>query len=347
MHSAPCRRVPRAAWPALAALGALACAERAPAPDVVVYTSRQEHLVKPLFDAFERQTGRRVAYLSGKAAPLIEKLRAEAQSTSADLLLTVDVGMLWNAADQGLLREFSAPWLAEAIPAHLRDARGRWIGLSVRARAIAYARERVDRSALSTYRALGAPRWRGRLCLRTGKSAYNRSLVAMLIARLGEAAAERAVRAWVANLAQAPFASDVQALRALLAGACDVTVVNSYYFARLERESRLASEPFPLAIFWPDQGDGEHGAHVNVSGAGITRHAPRPEAAAALLRWLSGVDAQRMLAAGNLEYPANPAAAVDPALAAWGAFRADQRHLSAAGRLQPDAVRLMDRAGYR
>ena len=346
VHSVPPSRMRSAVWLAWLCACLSACGQTS-APDVVVYTSRQEHLVKPLFDAWERETGQRVAYLTGKAGPLIAKLRAEGEGTAADMLFTVDVGMLWNAAEQGLLRPLSDPQIAAAIPAHLRDTEGRWIGLSVRARAIVYASERVDAARLSTYRALGEPAWHGRLCLRTGKSVYNRSLVAMLIARRGEAEAERVARAWVANLAAAPFASDTQAMQAVIAGQCDVTIVNSYYFGRLQRERQRRGEDLALAIFWPDQAAGEHGVHINVSGAGVTRWAPHPEAAAALLRWLTGSAAQRMLAAANLEYPAADGAERDPLVRAWGAFRADRRHLSVAGARQGDAVRLMDRAGWR
>ncbi len=338
------RRVAAAALLSSAACMA-ACGAPVDVPDVVVYTSRQENLVKPLFDAWQQQTGQRIAVLSNKAAPLIAKLVAEGENTPADLLLTVDVGMLWHAAGQGVLRPLFDPAIDLAIPEQLRDPEGQWVGLSVRARAIVYAPERARAEQLSTYRALGDAPWRGRLCLRTGKSVYNRSLVAMLIARWGEAEAERVVRAWVANLAVPPLASDTQALQAVAAGQCDLTVVNSYYFGRWQR--RQHDEPSVLAIFWPGQADGEAGVHINISGAGVTRYAPHPQAATELLRWLASPAAQAILAADNLEYPANPAAAIDPQLRTWGDFRPDPRRLVTAGRLQADAVRLMDRAGYR
>ncbi|MDD3449954.1 MAG: extracellular solute-binding protein, partial [Gammaproteobacteria bacterium] len=191
------------------------------------------------------------------------------------------------------------------------------------------------------YEALADPAWKGRLCLRTSKKVYNQSLVAMMIARLGEERAEAVVRGWVANLATAPFSNDTQVMEAIAAGQCDVGIVNTYYFGRLQKK-----EPgIRLALFWPNQA--ESGVHVNVSGAGITRHAKHREAAGKLLEWLASAEAQGLFASLNMEYPVNPAVAPDPAVAAWGGFGADPANVAEAGRLQARAVMLMDRAGYR
>lgn len=180
-----------------------------------------------------------------------------------------------------------------------------------------------------------------RLCLRTSKKVYNQSLVATLIARLGEQNAEQIVRGWVTNLATAPFANDTKAMQAVAAGQCDVTVVNTYYFGRLQKEN----PDIKLAIFWPNQDSS--GVHINVSGAGVTRHAKHPDEARRLLEWLSSEEAQADFAGLNMEYPVNSKVAVDPLVASWGSFKADALHVNEAGRLQADAIRLMDRAGYR
>ena len=315
----------------------------ATAEQVVVYSARNEQLIKPLFDAYREQTGVEVKFLTDKEGPLMARLRAEGANTPADLLLTVDAGNLWQAAEAGLLRAADASRLARDIPAHLRDPDNRWFGLSVRARTMVYNPDRVDPGALSTYAALAEPKWRGRLCLRTSKKVYNQSLVAMLIQEHGEPATEEIVRGWVANLAAPPFSDDTSALKAVMAGQCDVTVVNTYYLGRLLKQRPEAS----LAVFWPNQASTRSGVHVNISGAGITRHAKRPEAAQRLLEWLASPAAQRAFAGVNLEYPANPDVAVDPLVAAWGPFRQNPINVAFAGANQAAAVRLMDRAGYR
>ncbi len=308
---------------------------------VVVYSSRAEHLIEPIFQRFEAETGTSVTWVTDKEGPLLQRLTAEGEQTPADLLLTVDAGNLWVAAERGLLQAVSSAVLESNVPAHLRDPQGRWFGLSVRARTIAYSTERVDPADLSTYSELGSSRWHGRLCLRTSKKVYNQSLVAMLIADHGEAASEAIVRSWVGNLAAPVFSSDTQVLEAIAAGQCDVGIVNTYYFGRLQRDNSAV----PVALFWPDQNGS--GVHVNVSGAGIVRHSDNPSGALQLLEWLSGDSAQRDFAALNLEYPVKTGVALAPEVAAWGTFKQNVINVSRAGELQAEAVKLMDRAGYR
>jgi len=311
------------------------------AETLVVYSARNEQLIKPVFDAYTRATGTEVKFATGDAAVLIERLAAEGRNSPADLLMTVDAGELWNAAERGLLRPIDSQVLARNIPAHLRDPGRRWFGLSLRARTIFFNPQRVDPAQLSTYEALAGPAWRGRLCLRTSKKVYNQSLVAMMLAEHGEPKTEQIVRGWVANLATDPFANDTALLEAIAAGQCDVGIVNTYYFGRIVREKR----DFPVRPFWANQGAG--GTHVNISGAGVTRHSRNAAAATRFLEWLSSGEAQAHFAAVNMEYPVNPAAAVDPLVASWGQFERSPLNVAEAGRLQPAAVRLMDRAGYR
>lgn len=309
--------------------------------EVVVYSARKEHLIKPLFDAFTAETGIDVRYVTDKAGPLLARLQAEGANTRADMLMTVDAGNLWQAAEQGVLAPVESEVLEANVPEHLQDPANRWFGLSVRARTIVYNTERVDPAELSTYRALADPKWRGRLCLRTSKKVYNQSLVAMMMARLGEEKTEEVVEGWVANLATQPFSNDTKTMEAVAAGQCDVAIVNTYYFGRLQKKD----PDINLALFWPNQ-EGS-GVHVNISGAGITRHAENPEAALKLLEWLSTPAAQERFAGLNMEYPVNPAVAPDPLVASWGDFKADTINVARAGELQAEAVMLMDRAGYR
>ncbi len=317
----------------------------AAAEPLVVYSARNEQLIKPLFDAYTKETGQEIRYITDKAGPLMARLLAEGASTPADLLITVDAGNLWQAAERGLLQAVESNALTQNIPAHLRDPSNRWFGLSVRARTLVYNPNRVQDGELVSYEGLADAKWKGRLCLRTSKKVYNQSLVAMLLAEHGEAETERMVRGWVANLAVEPLSDDTKALQAVASGVCDVTVVNTYYLGRLLRDD----PNLPLATFWPNQDAAkpDTGVHVNVSGAGVTVHSRRRAQAVQLLEWLSSPTAQAVYADVNLEYPASPQVQRHPLVASWGDYRANALNVSEAGRLQAQAVMLMDRAGYR
>lgn len=311
------------------------------AEEVVVYSARIEQLIKPMFDAFTKETGIKVKYTTDNEGALLARLEAEGKNTPADMLITADAGNLWAAAQAGLLKPIKSDVLESNIPAHLRDPANEWFGLSIRARTLIYNTKKVKPEELSTYEDLANPKWRKRLCLRTSKKVYNQSLVAMMIAEHGEAKTEEIVKGWVANLATDPLSDDTRALEFVAAGKCDVTVVNTYYFGRL-----MSKDPkLPLAVFWANQNEG--GVHVNISGAGVTRHGRNEAAAIKLLEFLSSDKAQNLFADVNMEYPVNPKIAADPFVAAWGEFKQNPMNLAKAGELQTTAVKLMDRAGYR
>ena len=326
----------------VAALALVMAAGAASAADtVVVYSARNEQLIKPMFDRYTAETGTPIKFITDKEGALLERLKAEGANTPADILMTVDAGNLWQAAEQGVLAPIDSAALKQNIPAHLRDAQGRWYGLSVRARTIVYSTQRVKPGELTTYEALGDAKFKKRLCLRTSKKVYNQSLVAMMIARHGEPKTEQIVRSWVQNLAAPVFADDTQLMQAIAAGQCDIGIVNTYYFGRLKKKDPKV----PIALFWPNQKT--TGVHVNVSGAGVTAHAKHRAAAVKLIEWLSSPAAQNLFADENLEYPANPAVKPHAIVAAWGSFKPDTINVAEAGRLQAQAVKLMDRAGYR
>ncbi len=316
-------------------------ATSASAAEVVVYSSRNEQLIKPLFDAYTQETGVQVKFITDKEGALLQRLKAEGQNTPEDMLITVDAGNLWEAAREELLKPVQSRVLSANVPAHLRDPGNQWFGLSVRARSIFYNNQKVKPADLSTYEDLGNAKWKGRVCLRSSKKVYNQSLVAMMIAEHGEAKTEQIVKSWVANLATEPFPDDTKMLEAIAAGQCDVGIANTYYFGRLmEKKAGL-----PLAIFWPNQQ--ASGVHVNISGAGVVKYAKNEKEAVALLEWLSSAKAQNLFADVNMEYPVNPAIKSDPVVAAWGSFKQNPLNVAKAGELQAAAVRLMDRAGYR
>ena len=255
-------------------------------------------------------------------------------------MITVDAGDLWQATRAGVLQSINSITLKENIPESYRDPTMHWFGLSLRARAIVYSTERVKPEELSTYEALGGLKWRGRLLLSTSDKIYNQSLVAMLIAEHGETITEKFISSWVANLAKEPFPTDTMVMEAILAKLGDVGIVNTYYFGRL-----LKKNPnLKLALYWPNQETG--GCHVNISGAGVTRHSKHPEAAIKFLEWLSSSKAQNLFADVNMEYPVNQKVAAHPSVADWGVFKASQQNLVIAGLLQDAAIRLMARADY-
>lgn len=308
---------------------------------VTVYSSRAEYLIKPLFDRFTEETGIPVRYVTDGEAALIARLDAEQERTPADLFLTVDAGNLWYASSKDLLLPVQSAILEQNIPDHLQASDNSWFGLAIRARTLVYSTDRVSPSELSTYEALAGDQWYGRLCLRTSKKVYNQSLVASVIAAGGEEYAEKMVSGWVNNLALDPFSNDDLAMRAVIAGVCDVTLVNTYYYGRLMEETPDA----PLGIFWPNQ-DGR-GVHVNISGIGMTRHVKQPALALQLMEWLSSETAQKDFAGLNKEYPVNAAVSPVADVAAWGEFKADLIDVETVGALQVKATKLMDRVGYR
>jgi iron(III) transport system substrate-binding protein len=309
--------------------------------ELVVYSARKEHLIKPVFDRYRQNTGTEIKYITDKAPVLLQRLKAEGANTPADLLITSDAGNLWHAARVGVLHPVSSEILSTNVPEHLRDPGNRWFGLSLRARTIVYSTERVKAGELSTYEDLAASKWKDRLVLRTSKKVYNQSLVAMLIKEHGEKETARIVRGWVNNLAAAPFSNDTKTMEAIVAGQGDVGIVNTYYYGRLAKKKPT----LPLALFWPNQGSG--GVHVNVSGAGVVAASRNKTAAVAFLEWLSTENAQAIFADVNMEYPVNSAVTFNPVVAAWGTFEQNQINLANAGENQTAAIQLMDRVGYR
>ena len=310
---------------------------------LLVYSARAEQLIKPVFEQFTAETGIEVDYFNGNEGALIERLKKERKRNKADLFLTVDAGNLWYAAEEDLLAPFSSEEIIERIPPHLRDSQNRWTALSLRARTIVYSTERVDPSKdkLASYADLAAPAWQDRLCLRSSKKVYNKSLVASMLAHQGADETARVLDGWVDNLALRPLAEDSQVMEAILAGQCDVGIVNSYYFGRLQ-----ASRPdAPLGILWANQDSS--GTHINVSGAGILKNAPQAEKAEQLLAWLTGPSAQGLFAGINKEFPANSASPIDRQVHEWGPFKQDELPLETLGERQAEATRLMQRARYR
>lgn len=315
--------------------------------EVNLYSARKEELIKPLLNRFTTQTGFKVNLVTGKADALLKRLESEGANSPADLLITTDAGRLHRAKVAGVTQAIESQALAKSVPESYRDPEGHWFGLSLRARPILYVKGKVDPAALSTYEALSSPAWNGRICIRSSSNIYNQSLVASMIAADGAEAAEEWAKDLVRNLARPPKGGDRDQIKAAAAGQCDIAVANTYYLVGMlkskDEAQRAAAER--MAVFWPNQ-DGR-GAHVNVSGAAVTKAAQNRDAAVKLLEFLAGDEAQQWYAETNGEYPIRPGVPVDETLAAWGDFKADDLNLAKLGELNGEAVRLMDRAGWK
>lgn len=339
-----------ARFAALAALvvvaTATANAEETNAEEVVnVYSARHYDTDLALYDRFLETTGVRVRLIEGGSDALIERLANEAEFSPADVLITVDAGRLWRARQRGVLQAVQSSVLSARIPAHLRDADGYWFGLSKRARVIVYNKAAGLPEGVARYEDLAAEALRGQVCMRSSGNIYNVSLLASLIAHSGEPDAEAWARGVVANFRRPPQGNDTAQLKAVAAGECGVSIANTYYLGRLLGAEAEADRAVAAAIgvLFPNQAG--RGAHVNISGAGVARHAPHRDNAVRFLEYLTGDFAQRLFAEGNNEYPV-VGAATGP-IATLGAFAEDTLPATMLGSHQASAVKVFDRAGWK
>jgi len=315
--------------------------------EVNLYSARKEELIKPLLDRFTAQTGIKVNLVTGKADALLKRLQSEGVNSPADLLITTDAGRLYRAKEAGVTQAVASNALSEAVPASYRDPEGHWFGLSLRARPILYVKDKVDPAALSSYEALSSTDWNGRICIRSSNNIYNQSLVASMIAADGAEKTETWAQGLVDNLARPPKGGDRDQIKAAAAGQCDIAIANTYYLAGMlkSKDEAQRAAAARMAVFWPNQGG--RGAHVNISGAAVTRSASNRLAAIQLLEFLASDEAQQWYAETNGEYPVRPGIPVSDVLTAWGDFKADNLSLAKLGELNGEAVRLMDRAGWK
>ena len=315
---------------------------------VNVYSGRHYQTDDALYGGFTKATGIKVNRIEAGEDAIIERIRNEGERSPADVMITVDAGRLWRAEQLGLFQPVKSAILDKRIPANLREPGGHWFGFSQRARVIAYNKARVQPGEITSYEQLADPKWKGRVCMRSSTNIYNLSLLGALIDHLGAQKAEEWAKAVRANLAQEPKGGDTDQLKHVAAGACDVTVSNQYYYARLARsqkpDERQVAEK--LALVFPNQKT--WGTHVNISGAGVLKHAPHREAAVKFLEYLASDEAQRYFADGNNEWPVVRGVKVDnPVLNALGDFKADRLNVAALGRNQPDSQKIYDRVAWK
>ena len=312
-----------------------------PADELTIYTSRQPQLIEPIVEKFSLETGIKVNFLSGNAQELMERIDVEGDNSPADIFMTVDAGVLWQAAERDIFSSTNSKILEENIPSYLRDSENKWFGLSKRARTIVYSNDQFNDNDFSTYEDLADPKWKGKLCLRTSKKVYNRSLMASMIDAYGFEKAKEVVTGWISNLATEVFSNDTNALKAVSSGQCGLTIVNTYYLARLLDDPQYDN----LTLFWANQSD--RGVHVNISGAGIVKTSKNKQAATLLLEYLSSEKAQDFYASANKEYPVLDGAMVHASIKDWGEFIEDNINVGKLGSLQKEAVFLAQEVGYK
>ena len=311
-----------------------------------LYSARHYQTDERLYDNFSKQTGIKINRIEGKEDELMERIRNEGANSPADVFITVDAARLAKADELGLFAPVRSKLLESRIPANLRA--DTWFAFSTRARAIIYNKREFSAADVATYESLADPKFKGRVCSRSGAHPYNLSLVAALIAHDGEAKTEEWARGIVANFARAPKGGDTDQIKSVAAGECGVAVSNSYYLARLIRSDKVEErrQMERVGIVWPNQNG--YGAHINISGAGMLKHAKNPEAAVKFLEYLASDEAQRYFADGNNEWPVVTGVVVaNPGLDAMGKFKPDNLAIASIARNVANAQKLLDRAGYR
>jgi iron(III) transport system substrate-binding protein len=332
-----------AALAAAVAFTALGASALHAAEEVNVYTYRETKLVQPLFDAFTKDTGIKVNVVSASTG-LEQRIKAEGASSPADVLLTVDIGRIDDAVQAGVTQPIKSEALDKIVPAQYRDSDGHWAGISMRARVIYASKDRVKQDAI-TYEELADPKWKGKICIRSGQHMYNNGLFAAYVAKHGEAKAEEWLRGVKANLAQKPSGGDRETARDVAAGKCDIGIGNTYYWA-LMMNAETDKKPWAEAtkVILPTFAGG--GTHVNLSAVLLAKHAPNKANALKLIEWLTGEPAQKIYADANYEYPVRAGVAINPTIAGYGKLNADAMPIGNIAANRKAASTLVDKVGF-
>lgn len=319
----------------------------AAASELNIYSHRQPFLIDPFLKAFTEKTGIETNVLYSTKG-LAQRLKAEGENSPADVILTVDIGRLYIYRDLDLLSTVQSQKLEANIPEHLRSSDNTWFGLSKRSRIIVTSKERVAPGEITTVEDLADPKWEGRICVRPGSHVYNRALMASMIAAHGVEEAEKWAAGLVANLARRPQGNDRAQVKAIYEGQCDVAIINNYYFGKLKysEDENQREWAKALDLVFPNQGEGQRGAHVNISGGGIAKHSKNKAAAQALLEFLTEPLAQRLYGEINFEYPVNPTVPASEELESWGTFKEDKLPILTIAELSREAQKIIDRVGW-
>ncbi|ABD06173.1 extracellular solute-binding protein, family 1 [Rhodopseudomonas palustris HaA2] len=328
---------------ALALAAVVLPAQAFAAEQVNVYTYRETKLVQPLFDAFTKDTGIAVNVISASSG-LEQRMKAEGANSPADVLLTVDIGRIDEAVAAGVTQPIQSAVVDEIVPPRYRDPDGHWAGISMRARVIYASKDRVKQDAI-TYEELADPKWKGKICIRSGQHIYNNALFAAYIAKHGEEKAEAWLRGLKANLAQKPSGGDRETARDVAAGKCDIGIGNTYYWA-LMMNGDPDKKPWAEAtrVILPTFEGG--GTHVNLSGVLLAKNAPNKANGVKLIEWLLGEKAQQIYANANYEYPIRPGVPLNPTIAGYGKLTADSLPIAKIAAQRKAASTLVDKVGF-
>ena len=309
------------------------------AKDVNVYSYRQPELVKPLFDAFTAETDIKVNVQFLKKG-LVEKLVAEGDRSPADVILTVDISRLNSVVEAGVTQPVASNVLNANIPSEFRDPDNQWFAITSRARIVYASKERVKNGEVTTYEDFADPKWKGRICTRSGTNAYNLALTSAVIANHGETAAKNWLEGVKGNLARKPQGNDRAQVKAIYAGECDISIGNTYYMAKMLSNPDQIAWANSVRIVFPKFENG--GTHMNVSGIAMTKSAPNKQNALKLMEWLSGDEAQKIYAEANGEYPINPKLSASKLVVSWGEFTPDDTPLIEIAKLRPASLKLTE-----
>jgi iron(III) transport system substrate-binding protein len=327
------------------ALSALAITLAAPAfaNEVNVYSYREQKLIQPLFEAFTKDTGVKVNVISASSG-LEQRIKTEGANSPADVLLTVDIGRIQDAIDAGITQPIKSAVLDRAAAKPYHDPDGNWYGISMRARVVYASKERVPQTAI-TYEELADPKWKGKICIRSGQHMYNNALFAAYLAKHGEAKTEEWLKGVKANLAQKPSGGDREVARDIAAGKCDIGLGNTYYWA-LMNDKEADRKPWAAAtkVILPTFEGG--GTHVNLSAVVLAKHAPNKDSAIKLIEWLMGEHAQHLYADMNYEYPLLSEIKVNPTIASYGTLKPDTLPLADVAKNKKGAANLVDKVGF-
>lgn len=323
----------------IAALSMLVSPVYADSGEVNIYSYRQPFLIEPITDEFTKQTGIKVNILYAKKG-IAEKLEREGKYSPADMVLTADFNRLLDITSKGLTQANHDAVLTETIPAQYRDSEGHWFALTTRARGMYVAKERVSDQQSLSYEQLASARFKGRICIRSGKHPYNISLIASMIAHHGEAETKTWLTGLKNNLARKPQGNDRGQVKAIKEGVCDISLGNSYYYGKMLNNDEQKPWAAAVNLVFPNQGD--RGTHINISGMAMTKYAPNKAEAKQLMAYLSSDKAQALYAEMNMEYPVNPAVKPSQLVQSWGDFKADVLPLTETVKHRQTAYKLLD-----
>jgi iron(III) transport system substrate-binding protein len=314
---------------------------------VNVYSHRHYEVDEALYEQFEKNTGIEVNVVNASADQLMKKLEMEGKKSPADVLISVDAGRLHRAKEKGLLQSVSNDTLNKRVPKRFRDPKGYWYGLTYRARAIAYDKNDLEKGAIKTYEGLADDQWKDRILIRSSQNIYNQSLIASVLAHKGKKATKQWLNGLVDNFARKPQGGDRDQIKAVASGKGDIAVVNTYYLAKMLQSKNQAEVKAAKTVnlVFPNQ-DGR-GSHINISGAGVTKHAPHKENAVKLIQFLTSKKAQHMYASRNYEFPVRKDVQLPSLLQEWKGFKKDSLDLSKLGKYHREAVKMADQAGWR